>query len=175
MDLAMTHGQGGRAVAYTANNNPNAAQRLEIIRGLRLRGQAPMGAVMVATDKRDVELFEEIKRPVIEVWKRDAGKLDWTPIAGLWVYVVIRDWPHELRMELFDSIRAGQPLLLNWHATVKGRYESRIVGSMLLENGEPREMWVTPDTAAVEQDEREWKADVARGNRSRGWYSYGRV
>lgn len=169
----MIHGQGGRAVASTAN--PNAAQRLEILRGLRLRGQAPVGAICVATDRRDVELFEELKRPTIEVWKRDAGKLDWSPVAGLWVQVLIRDWSPELRLELFDSIRAGSPLLLTWLATVRGKYEPRIVGSMKLENGEPREMWVTPDTAVDGQDENEWKAQVARGQRGGGWYSYGRV
>lgn len=160
-------------MASTAN--PNAAQRLDMLRALRLRGQAPVGAICVATAKQDVELFEEIKRPTIEVWKRDAGKLDWSPIAGLWVLVLIRDWSPELRTDLFDSIRAGQPLVLDWMATVRGRYEPRVVGNMRLENGLPVEKWVTQDTAAADQDQREWAADVARGVTTGGWYSYGRI
>lgn len=116
--------------------NPNAAQRLQLLRSMRLRGQAPVGAVMVATDRRDVETFEQMKRPVIEVWKRDAGKLDWTPIAGLWVYVVIRDWSPELRLELLDSIRVASPAELSWLA-LAGR---RTVGRLWIVDGEPREL-----------------------------------
>lgn len=153
-----------------SSTNPNAAQRLQMLRTLRLRGQAPVGALCVVTDRRDVELFEEIKRPVIEVWRRDAGKLDWTPVAGLWVQVVVRDWPTDLRMELFDAIRAGEPLLLSWVATVRGKFEHEIVGNMKLVNGEPREVWVTPKTAVEGASEEDFRAGIKGG-----WYSYGRV
>lgn len=144
-----------------SSTNPSAAQRLEILRGLRLRGQAPVGAVCVATDRDDVKLFEELKRPVIEVWRRDAGRLDWTPIAGLWVVVLIRNWPTDLRMELFDRLRVGNPQELNWLATSRTQYDAReIVGRLWLVGGEPREMWVPEDM---------------RRNPQGGSYSYGCV
>lgn len=160
-----------------STTNPNARQRLEMLRGLRLRGQAPVGAVCVATDRDDVAMFEELKRPVIEVWRRDAGQLDWTPIAGLWVYVLIRNWPTDLRMELFNSIRAGEPGVLNWFATSRGpRGEPRMpVGNLWIVNGEPQEMWVTPELAVTEQAPEDWKVDFKRKSNPGGWYSYGCV
>lgn len=139
-----------------------------MLRGLRMRGQAPTGALCVATDREDAILFEEIKRPVIEVWRRDAGELDWSPVAGLWVVVLIRNWPTDLRMALFDTIRAAQPLILDWLATSRAPHDDRqIVGKLHVVNGEPREMWVTPETAVDSAPE----GDVNKG----GWYSYGCV
>lgn len=163
-------------MAFSAS--PNAAQRLEMLRGLRMRGQAPVGAVCVATDREDVAMFEELKRPVIEVWRRDAAQLDWTPIAGLWVVVLIRNWPTDLRMELFEAIRAGEPQALNWLATAKDSRDlqgRRTVGNLWIVNGEPQEMWVTPETAVTDQSPEDWKVDFKRKSRPGGWYSYGCV
>jgi len=158
--------------------NPNAAQRLDMLRGMRLRGQVPLGAIMVVTDRKDVELFEEIKRPVIEVWRRDAGKLDWTPITGLWVYAVVRDWDIDLRTELFNSIRLGEPLLLSWMATAKDsrdRYGRRIVGHMEIERGMPKEIWMTSETACCGASDQDWLDAMRNKHPKGGWYSYGRI
>lgn len=161
-----------------STSNPNAAQRLDMLRALRLRGQVPLGAVMVVNDKRDLERLEELKRPVIEVWRRDVSKLDWTPIAGLWVYALIRDWDIDLRTDLFNSIRTGAPLLLNWLATATdSRYQhgARTVGNLWIERGEPREIWMTPETACCDASDEDWRAAMKKKDRSGGWYSYGRI
>jgi hypothetical protein len=144
-----------------------------MLKAMRLRGQAPVGAICVVTDKQDVELFEEIKRPTIEVWKRDAGKLDWSPVAGLWVTALVRDWTIDQRTELFYAIRAGEPLLLSWLAVRRGRYGYDVVGRMSLVNGLPEEIWCTPELGPVAASDADWRASVKQLGNSGGWYSYG--
>ncbi len=158
--------------------NPNAMQRLEKLRTLRMRGQAPVGALMVVTERLDLELCESIKRPVIEVWKRDLGKLDWGPIAGLWVFCLVRNWPHELRLQLCDSLRAAEPKWLDWLATARtDRHPSEVVGQMRIHDGEPQ---VMEDPLILSQffgrdfwDHAE--PDQKQDRLTKAWQTYGRI
>jgi hypothetical protein len=110
--------------------NPNAAQRLEMLRGLRMRGQAPAGTVMVTTQRGCTETFEQMRLATIEVWPGILHRLDWSGVAGLYVAAVVHWRSQDERMQLFEAIRAAQPRELLWVATTPGNSVVMIEGEV---------------------------------------------
>lgn len=123
-------------------------QRLEKLRELRMRGQAPASAIVVVTQRASLQRFEEMRLPTIEVWSGVLDRLDWRPIAGLYVVALVHWRGFDDRMKLFEAIRAAQPGKLHWIATAPGGApRGGCTYSIILEQGE---VWQPSDLAWFE-------------------------
>jgi hypothetical protein len=89
-------------------------QRLDKLREMRLLGQAPVGNVMVVTQRERLEQFEEMRLATIEVWPGIVSRLNWAGVAGLHVTAVVHWRDQAQRLQLFEAIREGEPQRLHW-------------------------------------------------------------
>lgn len=127
-----------------------AADVLADLYRLRLERRSPARPVYVTTEERWTELYTSRQHAVVEVWRRDLGKLDWRCLAGLQVVACVSWTDQAERLALFEELRDAQPAELTWYA-VDVRVDQRRYGAehhtwlgcMWLKNGEPIE-WHTP-------------------------------
>lgn len=137
----------------TATSSDRAADVLRQLATLRMQGQRPTRAVQVVTERDWASMYRDGRTPVIEVWRRDLGALDWRAIAGLRVDVCVSWTSYEERLQLFEEIRDGLPSSLHWYAfNPRGHGHSldRWMGCMWLEGGVPMD-WHTPFDEMLER------------------------
>jgi hypothetical protein len=139
-----------RTAASTTAERP--ADVLRRIANVRLAGERPTLPVMVTTERHWTELYAARRHPVIEVWRRDLGALDWRPIGGLRVEACVSWTSYDERLELFESLREAQPAELHWYAiNPRGTGpSSHWMGCMWLKAGVPIE-WHTPFDQMLEE------------------------
>lgn len=133
-----------------ASSNPLTAwQRLDRLKELRMRGQAPWHAIVVVTQRQALQEFEDMRLPTIEVWTGILDRLDWRPVAGLDVVAMVHWRGLDDRMRLFDAIREGRPRRLHWIATTPGGAPRQCRYTTILEDGE---VWQPSDLELFEKE-----------------------
>lgn len=135
-----------------SNTAERPADVLRQLLSLRMQGQRPRLAVQVTTERDWSAMYRGAGHPVIEVWRRDLGQLDWRALAGLRVDASVGWTSYEERLALFEELRLAEPAELHWYAlNPRGTGPlSRWMGCMWLKAGVPID-WHTPFDEMLER------------------------
>jgi hypothetical protein len=132
-------------VTRTNSSVERPADVLAKLATIRMQGSRPALPVFVTTERNWTERYAARRHPVIEVWRRDLGQLDFRALGGLRVEACVGWTSYEERLELFEALRDARPSELHWYAiNPRGTGpSSHWMGCMWLKDGVPMD-WHTP-------------------------------